>query len=198
MDELIKGQKSNVFPLCYWGHPALKKKSVDVVEISDDIIDLAKKMIDTMQAHDGIGLAGAQIGRNINLIVLDIPQNEKSIGGFTSPGETNLLSMMPLTLINPKLSEFSEKKITFNEGCLSIPGITAEVERSEYIQLNAKLLTGKEIAYRCGGLLARALQHECDHLNGILFIELLPAEVRKSLDESLEKLKKSIKTEKLN
>ena len=200
MNSLKEEPNTTVMPLCYLGHPALKRKSVDVTEITDEIMELAEAMINTMKANDGIGLAGAQIGRNINLIVLDIPTSDgkKSNPGFTSPGEMSLLPMMPLVLVNPKLSNFSEKQVSYDEGCLSIPGITAEVVRSEYIQLEAKLLNGQQVSYRCGGLLARCLQHECDHLNGILFIELLPPEIRESIDRSLEELKEFLKSEKLD
>ena len=199
MSLLDKDTNTGVLPLCYYGHPALKKKSKDVTEITSDITALSKQMIRTMRAKEGIGLAAPQIGRNINLMVLDIPSDDRDNGklAFTSPGEMGLLPGMPLALVNPKLSNPSEQTIKYTEGCLSIPGVTAEVTRPEFVHLDAKLLSGRTISYRCGGLLARCLQHECDHLNGILFIELLSPELRKSLDSDLEGLRHAIKTEKI-
>ena len=200
MNPFLKDDNTEIIPLCYYGHPALKQKCSDITVITDGITKLSERMIKTLRVNEGIGLAGPQIGRNINLVVLDIPIDKKDNGSpsFTSPGEMSLLPMMPLTLINPKLSEFSANKTTYVEGCLSIPGITAEVIRSEFVQLEAKLLSGRNLNYRCGGLLARCLQHECDHLNGILFLELLPAGLRKSLDSQLQELKETLKSHKVN
>lgn len=190
----------DVMPLCYFGHPGLKQKSVDIDDLTDSIMKLAEKMVSTVKANDGIGLAGPQVGHNINLVVLNIPKSDEDgrIPSFTSPGEMSLIPIMPLILVNPGLSQFSDQQIPYVEGCLSIPGITAEVIRPEFVQLDAKLLNGQKISYRCGGILARCLQHECDHLNGILFLDLLTPEVRKSLDSQLQELKKSLKSEKFH
>ena len=190
--------KSNSYPdsltLCYYGHRALRMNCVDILEITHEIRVLAKNMIETMYFSNGIGLAGPQIGTSINIIVLDIPEEGvKSKILETSPGEINLLSKMPLTLINPKLRDFSNQKSPYTEGCLSIPGITAEVIRPQYVHLEAELLSGKKISFRCGGLLSRCLQHECDHLRGILFVDLLPADILKSLKKPLKQLEKTYK-----
>ena len=183
----------DILPLSYYGNPILKKKSRDILAVTDEVKILSKRMIKTMYAHNGIGLAGAQIGLNINIVVLDISVDSKPREDAlpTSPGEINLLSNMPLVLINPKISSFSEQETSYEEGCLSIPGITAEVVRPEFIQLNAELLNGKKISYRCGGLLSRCIQHEIDHLNGILFIELLAPEVLKKFKRNLRQLERA-------
>lgn len=199
MTSLDRDIDAGIRPLCYYGHPALKRKSNDITEISSNIVELSKSMIATMRAKEGIGLAGAQIGHNISIVVLDIPNDDRGKGkcGLTSPGEMGLLPMMPLVLINPKLSESSKQTTKYVEGCLSIPGVTAEVTRPEFVQLEAKLLSGRLINYRCGGMLSRCLQHECDHLNGILFIELLPPDLRKSIDGDLADLRRAITAKKV-
>ncbi len=184
--------QTNKLTLCYYGHRALRKKSCDVCEITNDIQRLAQNMIETMHAEGGIGLAAPQVGININLVVIDIPgssQPDNPDLPSTSPGEINLLPLMPLILINPKLSNFSETKTEYVEGCLSIPGIKSKVYRPEFHDLEATLINGKTISYRCGGLLARCLQHEHDHLEGILFLDLLSKPKQKSLDGQLKKLK---------
>ncbi len=186
-------KKSNKLHLCYYGHSALRETCCDIDEITSDIQALAIDMITTMHEEDGIGLAAPQIGKNINLVVIDIPKpNNKNKQDLypTTPGEFNLLPLMPLTLINPKLSNFSETKSAYTEGCLSIPGVKGEVSRPEFHDLDATLISGQKISYRCGGLLARCLQHEYDHLQGILFLDLLPKTELKSLDGQLRKLKK--------
>ena len=128
--------RSEILPLCYYGHPSLKKKACDIKKVTSEIKELANKMIKTMYHHNGIGLAGPQVGQNLNLVVLDITVDDKVEKEriFSSPGEHDLLGKMPLVLVNPKLSKLSEKKSSYVEGCLSIPGVTAEVVRPEFLQ----------------------------------------------------------------
>ena len=176
-------------PLCYYGHSALRRKSEDIQEITSDTKVLADKMITTMRFHDGIGLAAAQVGININLVVLEIPLDDAGKNTpFTSPGEANLLPQMPVTLINPQVSDFSKSKSGYIEGCLSIPKINGEVIRPDFVKLDTQLLDGRKISCRCGGLLARCLQHEIDHLNGLLFIDLMSADNLETLQPQLRKL----------
>lgn len=181
MEMLRKLTGPKPLPLAYFGHPALGKKSRAIATITEEVRTLAGRMIATMREHDGIGLAAPQVGKNICLIVLDIPVDRPKAGDAprpTSPGELVLLPRMPLALVNPRLSTPSPGGYSFTEGCLSIPDVRAPVVRPEYVQLDAQLLTGEAISYRCGGLLARCLQHECDHLRGILFTSLvLPADL---------------------
>ena len=180
-------------PLCYYGHPALRMICADILELTEEINILSQQMIETMYVYNGIGLAGPQVGRNVNIVVLDIPTDTKIDSRIlgTSPGEISLLPKMPLTLINPKLKEFSTQEFPYSEGCLSIPGITADVMRPEYVHLEAKLLSGEKISFRCGGLLSRCLQHECDHLKGVLFIDLLLTDTLKPLKRPLKLLEKN-------
>jgi len=106
--------------------------------------------------------------------------------------EVPIEEYMPLVLLNPKL-KFSEEKESGNEGCLSFPEITAEIVRSEGVQCTATRLDGSEIKFEAAGLLARALQHEVDHLNGILFIDRMNSAAKASLAGKLKRLQKETK-----
>lgn len=184
-------QQAAPLPMCYYGHPALTRRSDTIPKLSDETRELCDRMIATMQAHDGIGLAAPQIGLNLRLVVLEIPMIDTAPElSFLSPGERALLPQMPLALIDPKLSHMSTNVGPYLEGCLSIPGVNAEVIRPEFLELEATLLSGETVSYRCGGLLARCLQHEVDHLNGILFIDLISQEDREEMAPTLQKLHK--------
>jgi peptide deformylase len=182
-----------LLPMCYYEHPALRTVSTVVEEITDEIHTLCERMIATMREHDGIGLAAPQIGDNRRLFVIEIPSppeddEEEEEAPCLSPGERALLPKMPMALINPELSSFSEQEVEFVEGCLSIPELTAPVWRSEFVKLDAQLLDGSRISITCGGLLARCLMHEQDHLDGILFIDHIDDEDRVELAPALEKM----------
>ena len=148
-------------------------------------------MIATMKAHEGVGLAAPQIGASLNLIVLGVPMpTEPEDIGFLSPGERMLLPRMPLALVNTHLSSFSEDTETRTEGCLSIPNVSAEVTRPENVMISAHDLDGIQIQFPCGGLLGRCIQHEWDHVNGVLFVDRLSPEERKPLEDNLKRLDK--------
>jgi peptide deformylase len=175
--------------MCYYGNPVLRKTCTDVAEITDDIRQLGEDMIVTMREHNGIGLAGPQVGKLLNMFVLEIPGlDDDDVPGFTSPGEIALQSQMPMVIINPKLSDFSEQILDYNEGCLSIPGVQGDVSRPEFVQLDATLPNGAAISYRCGGLLARCIQHEFDHLNGKLFIDYVDDDVIQEQQDLLDEI----------
>jgi peptide deformylase len=173
----------------------LRRRSREVVKVDAALPSVAEQMLETMHAEEGIGLAAPQIGRNIRMIVLDVPAEEDDErAGFVSPGELALLPQMPLALVNPRLSDPSEQKATGVEGCLSIPGIRAEVCRPEFVQVDAETLDGRPVSCRCGGLLARCIQHEVDHLDGVLFVDRVTDDELKKVYGDLKRLAK--KTEK--
>ena len=176
--------------MCYYGDPVLKKKSSPVVNVDENLREFAKRMIVTMHKHNGIGLAAPQVGKNIRMYVIDIPPPEADDAPLTTPGEIALQHQMPLVLINPELSNFSESTSTMCEGCLSIPEVNGDVERPETLDISFEDLSGKRQSYHCGGLLARCMQHEQDHLDGILFTELIPEEQLEEAQPVLRKLKK--------
>ncbi len=155
--------------------PVLKRNSLDVKNVDNKLCILIDEMTETMYAAKGIGLAAPQVGRSLRLSVLDVPDEEKYERG------KNLL-----VLINPEIIE-KEGKTSYEEGCLSVPGLTAEVPRYERVTVKAINREGEEFVISAEGLLAIALQHEVDHLNGKLFIDRLS---RLKRDIFLRKLKK--------
>ncbi len=186
---MIFFKKKKVLEIKIYGDPVLNKQTKRIENIDDSIIALADTMITTMKEADGVGLAAPQIGESISLIILGIPYNSENMAQRT-PGEILLLPQMPLVLVNPELTPTTNVTSTAEEGCLSVPEIYAKVVRPEKVMLSAEQLDGNKINIECGGFLARALQHECDHLNGILFPEILEEEELDKIKPMLKKIKK--------
>ena len=176
------------YMLQLFGGENLKKQSENVTEFDRDLFDLAKYMIKAMRELNGIGLAAVQIGVFKRLIVLDIPQS--SMSNPPTPGEIQLLGQMPLALVNPEIVEFGSEICPYDEGCLSVPEVYAEVMRPRLIKVKAQDLSGNTLEFECGGLLARCIQHEVDHLNGLLFVDRLTEEVRSSVANELSALQR--------
>jgi len=173
-----------------YGDPLLARKAKAVGSVTPEIADLALKMIETMIADDGVGLAAPQVGKSIRMIVLGqgaVERGDAEAPAFRSPGEILLAGRAPLVLLNPVLTGAVKAVSIREEGCLSVPGIYAEVERPSTIHLNARILGREEIDVDCGGFLARVIQHEVDHLDGILFIDRLKSgeyeKIKLQLDE---------------
>ena len=139
--------------------PILRKKSTKVIKVDDYVKKLMDDMLETMYAAPGIGLAAAQIGVLKQIIVIDIAKGDEKKN--------------PLFLINPAIISTSKSTSTYEEGCLSIPGYFAEIQRPAECQINYVDYNGKEKKLNANGLLSTCVQHEIDHLNGILFIDYL-------------------------
>jgi peptide deformylase len=180
-------RKKNKYTVYTYGAEVLKKTAAEIKEVSPEIRAIAEEMLHAMRFFDGIGLAGTQYGVSKRILALDVPVQEQSL---ISPGEALLLPRMPLVIINPEIISLGQTNSIAEEGCLSVPDIYAEVERPEFIQFRAQTLDGELIECECGGLLARCLQHEVDHLNGILFVDRLTDEVFSSIEAKLKQLKK--------
>ena len=176
--------------LTFIGNEVLSKKSSKVEVITDEIKELSKDMIDLMYEKNGIGLAAPQIGINSRLIVIDIKEMENE--SLKTPGEVLLIPQMPIVLVNPEITAFSSETSIAEEGCLSVPELYAHVERSDALHLRAELLSGEKINVHCAGFLSRVLQHEIDHLDGILFIDRLSEDVTKRINSKLKKLLKKL------
>ena len=144
-------------PIQFVPDPVLRKSALPVENITDKTLQLLDDMAETMYDAPGIGLAGPQIGELKRLIVMDCSRDDE---------KSELWQM-----INPEVIELSEDKTSLEEGCLSIPGHTAEVSRPDWIKLRFTDIKGKEQQIKAEGLLAACIQHEIDHLNGILFID---------------------------
>lgn len=160
-------------PLRYDGDPVLRKRAKPVAAVTPAVRELARQMIATMYASHGIGLAAPQVGRSLRLIVIDTHNPEQPPAPNASPGEILLEARMPLALVNPEVVRAGPEVVSCSEGCLSVPEIWADVARPERVVVRARTLDGQEFEVECGGLLGRCLQHEIDHLNGILFIDRL-------------------------
>ena len=154
----------------YLGEGCLHQKARKIERVTDEIRSLGKAMREVMYKHDGVGLAAPQVGILLRLVTLDVP-SPKEAGGPLSPGERELLGRMPLILVNPEILAFSPVTEVGEEGCLSVPHLYAPVERPVSVVLKARLLDGPEIQLDCGGFLARAVQHELDHLDGVVYVQ---------------------------
>ena len=159
--------------------PRLKKVSQPIVEISDELRELARDMLEVMYDEPGIGLAAPQLGASVRMFVIDTHWSEED-------AERN-----PSVVINPEISE-REGRITWDEGCLSVPDYTATVERDAQITLKGQDLDGNPIEEQAEGLRAVCIQHEIDHLDGILFIDRI-SRLKRSL--YVKKRKKQIMAE---
>lgn len=155
------------------GDPALREKAEPIGEIDREVRELAEDMLETMYAHDGVGLAGPQIGVARRIIVID-PQSGDSA---------------PFALVNPEVVESGEETERAEEGCLSIPGLAEVVERPATVVVEGLTAEGKPRRIEAEGLLARILQHEVDHLDGILFIDRVSPLKRKMLLKKWRKVR---------
>jgi peptide deformylase len=174
-----------------YGDPILRVKGKRIESVDDRIRTLAADMLETMHLANGVGLAAQQVGQALQLTVLDVSQIEDRPSTMTLNGAVvdDLTTAMPLILLNPVL-RLSEEKHSGTEGCLSFPEITAEIERALSVELEAETLEGEKIRIDASGLLSRALQHEADHLNGILFIDRMSSAAKASLSSRLKRLQK--------
>ncbi len=169
----------------YYGNPILRKKAIKVDKITDEIITLVNDMIETMDAHRGIGLAASQVGSLHRLFVIR-PEIVDQHGDFALGA--------PEVFINPKLSNPSKEMQSITEGCLSFPGLHIDIERPKEIHIEAMNLKGEIIKEKAVGIKAIEVMHENDHLNGVLFIDRIKdPKVKKRLDPILLKMKKNFK-----
>jgi peptide deformylase len=161
------------------GGELLRQKAEKIKNINEETLNTAKQMLEIIRRDNGVGLAGPQVGLMKRLFVIHIRDDEERI------------------FINPSILETSHNTIKFEEGCLSIPGIYAQVERSESIKIQAWNEKGRPFTLETSGLLARVIQHEYDHLEGILFLDRLPEHRRDRLIEKYERKEhKGAKTKK--
>ncbi len=177
-------------PIVKYGDPVLRAKGKRIEQADEEIRALASDMLETMHAANGVGLAAQQVGEALQLTVLDIsavedrPSTMKLNGKVVDPR-----TAMPLVLLNPELTLHDELE-TGAEGCLSFPEISGEIDRAVSVVATAETLDGDKVEIEASGLLARALQHEVDHLNGILFIDRMSSAAKASLASRLKRLQK--------
>ncbi len=168
-----------------YGNEILRAKAVPVIDISSDIRMLAESMLETMYASNGVGLAAEQVGRTESLCVIDIPQDSEK----KECREPNASIPMPLILINPQIIA-SEGEQRDEEGCLSFPQIGVQVTRAFQVTVLFTDLRAMRQTITVCGLLARAVQHEVDHLNGILLIDQMNPVQKLAVSGKLKRLQK--------
>jgi peptide deformylase len=182
-----------ILSILQYGDPILRAKGKQIEKIDDYIRALAANMIETMHAANGVGLAAQQVGEALQLTVLDISQIDDRPSGLNLNGrDVDPTTSMPLVLINPEIELGGETEVGI-EGCLSFPEITGQIERAESTMARARNLEGAKIEIVASGLLARAIQHEVDHLNGILFIDRMNSAAKAALSSRLKRLQKQTK-----
>ncbi|KAK6928345.1 Peptide deformylase [Dillenia turbinata] len=156
--------------------PILRAKNKRIVTFDDNLKKLVDEMFDVMYKTDGIGLSAPQVGINVRLMVFN-PVGERGEGE-------------EIVLINPRVNKYSKKIVSFNEGCLSFPGIYADVERPGSVRIDAQDISGAKYSINLSGLPSRVFQHEYDHLQGVLFFERMTDEVLDTIRAQLQALEK--------
>lgn len=164
-----------LLPILEFPDPRLRTVAKPVAEVTDEIRQLVKDMLETMYAAPGIGLAASQVDRHIRLLVLDISEDQSK----------------PQVFINPTFEPISAETKAYDEGCLSIPGFYESVERPDLIRVSALDLQGQPQTTEADGLLSVCIQHEIDHLDGKLFVDYISTLKRNRIKTKLEKLHKS-------
>jgi len=172
-----------------WGHPALREKGRRVDEVTSGIRELAGDMLETMREARGVGLAAQQVGEPVQLAVIDVSHDEGCVSYLRVNGEQrNLADIMPLVFVNPEI-EFGASQEVEQEGCLSFPELHIDIRRPAEVTARVQTLDGEELQIETDGLLARAIQHEVDHLFGVLFIDRLSTVRKMSMRRRLRELR---------
>ncbi len=179
-----------ILPILEYGDPILRAKGKPIDNIDDRIRELAANMVETMHAANGVGLAAQQVGEALQLTVLDVSLVEDRPSTLKVDGkDVDPKAAMPLVLINPEIELRGRTEVGV-EGCLSFPEITGDIERAKSVIVRAQTLEGGTIEIEATGFLARAIQHEGDHLNGILFIDRMNSAAKVALSSRLKRLQK--------
>ncbi len=166
-----------VMKIFLYGEEVLREKASSVETIDEGVRELIRSMADTMRQAGGIGLAAPQVGESRRIIIAEVPKEQKGL----------------IALVNPKVVEL-EGSCEFEEGCLSIPGVCAKVKRAAEVVVEGTTPEGEVVKKRYSGLLATVMQHEVDHLDGILFVDRLGILGRSVLSFRLRNLAKANKT----
>ncbi len=176
-----------------YGHPVLREKGAKISAVTSELRQFAHHMLQTMHAEKGIGLAAHQVGRPVALTVIDVRGvTDRPSKLYLRGEEVDPTRFMPMVLINPELKLLGSS-VTSAEGCLSFPEIYADIARAESVDVVALDLEGNQLEFRCSGLLARVIQHETDHLRGILFIDRMSKAAKEEFRERLTALQAATK-----
>jgi len=177
-----------ILEIVQYGHPVLRQRCKPVEEPDERLRQLVDDMLETMYDANGVGLAAPQVGVPLRLAVVDVAHDPECVSVLRVDGEDReLADLMPLVFINPEL-ELGEVKEKDTEGCLSIRDVRADVNRPASLRARLPQLDGSVLELETDGLLARAIQHETDHLNGVLFIDRVSPATKLSLKRKLRRL----------
>jgi peptide deformylase len=180
-------------PIVHYNHPILRKMGEPITSFSPALADLAAQMVDTMHVAEGIGLAAQQIGHALQLAVVDLRRADPDFAWEIDGTRPPLELFMPLVLANPLVTPLPSESVPYEEGCLSFPKIRGDITRPDAISVTFKDAQGTPHVLKCTGLLARCIQHEVDHLNGILFIDRMDKRTRSTIDRAVKELAKKTK-----
>jgi peptide deformylase len=177
--------------ICYFGNSVLRQKGRKIEKFDEQLTKLATDMLEIMHTSEGIGLAAQQIGKAIQFCVMEVPDYPDYPTACILDGKPLSSSLiMPLSLANPEVKTLPSDEYYYEEGCLSFPGINADVARPERIVVTYQDLDGIEHTLECDGLLARCIQHEVDHLNGVLFIDRMEKNTYAEIKKDVQTLKR--------
>lgn len=182
-----------VLPVVKFGDPVLRKRGDRIATVTPEIRQLIADMFETMEAANGVGLAAQQVGHALQLTVIDVrgaKERPSTLWIDNQPADPE--SFMPLVLINPVIKPVGNP-LKEPEGCLSFPEVYADIQRPGEVEVTALNLRGESFSFRAGGLLGRAVQHEVDHLNGILFIDRMDSASRKDWQSEIDEIQAATK-----
>ncbi len=177
-----------ILPVVAFGDPVLRKKAKNIDADYPDLAVFIKNMWETMYNADGLGLAAPQVGRAVRLFVIDLSPFESL--DTLSDEEKETLKAFKKVFINPKIIEESGEEWSYEEGCLSIPGVVAEVSRKETIKIKYSDENFNEVTETYSGLAARVIQHEYDHIQGVLFTDKLSSLKKRLIQGKLGNISK--------
>jgi peptide deformylase len=179
------------FTIVHYNDPILRRKGEKVGVFDAALAHLAAEMIETMHAAEGIGLAAQQIGRALQLCVVDLRRAEPDFTWELDGAKPPLDLFMPMVVINPRITVVpGTDAYVYEEGCLSFPQIRADVIRPDAIVVHYQDERGVPHILKCDGLFSRCIQHEADHLHGVLFIDRMEKKVRATIDDAVKALAK--------
>ncbi len=177
-----------VLEIVKYGHPALRQPGARIEQVDASVRQFAADLLETMHDAEGVGLAAQQVGRALQVFVIDVRGVKDRPSTLERDGESaDPNAAMPMVLINPEVVPDGPSE-TGPEGCLSFPEIYGDITRPASVAVKALNEKGEPVRFHCGGLLARAIQHELDHLKGILFIDRMSATHRREIQAELDTL----------
>ena len=180
--------------IVHYNDPVLRKKGEKITVFDSALSSFATQMVNTMHEAHGIGLAAQQVGRAVQVCVIDLRETDADFEWTLDGARTPLELFMPMVVINPRITVAKKAPTEFSEeGCLSFPEIRGEVERAQALTAKFQDQFGLPHTLECTGLFARCVLHEVDHLNGVLFIDRMEKEVRATIEDAVKALARSTK-----